>query len=91
MPKYEHGWWVKKLYFSKAETEDIAETASAVALVAAVIPDASLSKVIAMYAGLISLGAKWAVKRNKALGIKFYLPGMVPGPPAQVFLHHSDE
>ncbi|WP_405940710.1 hypothetical protein [Streptomyces sp. NBC_00207] len=69
MPDIERKRWSTTIYFSVEETSDLADGASAVALTATMLPEAT-SKIVAMYAGLISLGLKVAVRRKKALGLQ---------------------
>jgi hypothetical protein len=68
------------LYFTKEETSDIADGASAVAVVAAAIPDSTASKVVAAAAGLIALLAKRAERKDQILGVVILHYGGGPVP-----------
>ncbi|MEV2195082.1 hypothetical protein AB0I02_29515 [Streptomyces phaeochromogenes] len=78
MARYEFGWFKKKLYFTKQETEDAADIASAAAVLGAVVPDPVLSKVFAAYAGVVAVMAKRATRKGQALGLMWL--GLSPFP-----------
>lgn len=69
MVHYERKRFDLTIYFTKEETEDVADSASAVALVAAAIPDSTASKVVAAYAGIIALLARRAKRKGQGLGL----------------------
>lgn len=79
MARYQFGWFDKKLYFTKEETDNFADAATATAITAAAIPDPVVSKVVAMYAGTVSLLARRASRKGRALGLR-WLGGPTPFP-----------
>jgi len=83
---YEQGRFVNTLYFSKSETDDLADAASAAALIAAAVPEPAI-KSLAVALGLVSAMAKWAVKKDKALCIKWLSPTPLPLGPSTFSLH----
>ncbi|MER6955015.1 hypothetical protein [Streptomyces sp. NPDC000618] len=90
MARYEFGWWSKNLYFTKKETEDIADAASAATVISAAIPDVGVSKAVALMAGLVAILARRAKRKGKALGLTWVSFGPVPfGTPLPFF--HDDE
>ncbi|WP_329547740.1 hypothetical protein OG548_30180 [Streptomyces sp. NBC_01356] len=90
MAKYEQGRFVNTLYFSKSETDDLADVAAAAAVIAGAFPEPAGTKALAAALGLISAGAKWAVKKDKALCIKWLSPTSLPIGPSTVSLHDRD-
>ncbi|MER5470860.1 hypothetical protein [Streptomyces sp. NPDC002685] len=90
MAKYEPGRFVNTLYFSKSETEDLADAASAAAVIAAVSPEPAISKSLAATLSLISAWAKWAVRKDKALCIKWLSPTRLPIGPSTFFVHDRE-
>lgn len=53
-PKVTNAWWNTTIYFSKSETGSLAAGAGGAAAVAALIPDPTVSKIIAVAAGVAS-------------------------------------
>lgn len=61
------GWEIR---FTASETQDIAETANAIAIICVLIPDPTLVKILAASGGLISLVARRAIRKDLALGVR---------------------
>ncbi|UUU25689.1 hypothetical protein [Streptomyces sp. DSM 40750] len=87
MAEYETGRFVNTLYFSKSETEDLANATAAAAVFAAIFPEPAISKSLAATLSLISAGAKWAVKKDKALCVKWLSPTDPPLGPSTFYVH----
>ncbi|MFI6494786.1 hypothetical protein [Streptomyces sp. NPDC050564] len=80
MVHYERKRFGLTIYFTKEETEDLADSASAVAIVAAAIPDSTVSKVVAASAGIIALLAQRAKRKGQGLGLSWIGLGVAPIP-----------
>ncbi|MFD9881518.1 hypothetical protein ACFWZT_08640 [Streptomyces alboflavus] len=86
MPKFESSWTRKTLYFSKSETADLADGATAASIAGAAFPDPVVSKIISMVGGTIALLAHRAVKQGKGLAFTVYgLPPFPQTPPIPSF------
>ncbi|MGW6490793.1 hypothetical protein [Streptomyces sp. NPDC055056] len=92
MSRFERNRYNRKLYFTKAETENFADAAAAVGMVSAAIPEPVISKAVAAYAGGVSLLARRAVRQGRSLGLMWM--NLMPGPPGVVpipFFHDEIE
>lgn len=63
---YRKGW---KIYFTESESEDIADSISAGSIAATLIPEPTVSKIVAVLGGVLALAARRAIKKGKKLGV----------------------
>ncbi len=80
MARCQFGWFVKKLYFTKEETENLADALAVAGIASASIPEPLISKAVAMSAGLVALVARRALRKDKALGLQWVTLGLAPMP-----------
>ena len=71
-PTVSYSWWNMTIYFNKADTITMATGVGGVALIAALIPDVTVTKVIAAVAGALALLAGDALARGKCVKIVKY-------------------
>ncbi|WP_143320509.1 hypothetical protein [Cellulomonas iranensis] len=71
-PKVTRTWWNTTVYFNRNETATMAFTAGGIAAMAALIPDVTISKIVAAGAGVSSAYIGLIFNRNKCLKFVYY-------------------
>lgn len=74
MPEVARRGLLVEVKLSADETRDFATSVGAAGAAALAIPDPTLSKALAAYAGMAAAWAKVAYDRNQAVGFRWILP-----------------